>query len=313
MAYSSYGGAEKLDLIERAEPHPKSTQVAIRVHCASVNPIDWKKAEGMLRFIQPASFPVVAGYDIAGEVVSIGTKVTTFGVGDRVHARIKQGSGGACAEVAVAGVDVTCKMPSAMTFADGAALPLAGMTALQGLRDGGKVPLEGATQRVLVVGGSGGVGHFAIQIARAMGAHVVGVTSTRNVALVAGLGAHEVLDYTAADPYAGQAPFDVILDCVAGEPSKWLRYLGPKGRYISCLPGPEVFARGALNITCGKQVFPVLLRSRATDLAILDELYAGGKLRVVVDSRFPLVLLADAWARSKSGRAVGKIVIDVAA
>lgn len=199
----------------------------------------------------------------------------------------KEGAGGACAEVAVAGVAVTCKMPSAMSFADAAALPLAGMTALQGLRDAAKIPMQGATQRVLVNGGSGGVGHFAVQIARAMGAHVVAVTSTRNLALVRELGAHEVIDYTQPDPFAGQTPFDVVLDCVGGEASKWLPLVTPKGRYVSTMPGAEVFARGALNITCGKKVWPVLLNARAADLAVLDEMYEAGKLRVKIDSRVP--------------------------
>lgn len=311
MTYARYGGPEVLELVERAEPAPGTKHVAIRVVCASVNPVDWKKAEGQLRFFQPASFPIVAGYDVAGVVVAVGKSVADFAVGDRVHARIKEGKGGACAERALAGVDVTCKMPAAMSFADAAALPLAGMTALQGLRDGGKLPLEGASARVLVVGASGGVGHLGVQIARAMGCHVVGVSSTKNLALARDLGAHEVVDYTTSDPYAGQAPFDVVLDCVGGEASKWLPLLGPKGRYVSCLPSPEVFARGALNITCGKKVWPVLLRSRASDLAILDAMYEAGKLRVVIDSRFPLGNLADAWTRSKTGRVVGKIVIDV--
>jgi NADPH:quinone reductase-like Zn-dependent oxidoreductase len=151
-----------------------------------------------------------------------------------------------------------------------------------------------------------------VQIARAMGAYVVGVCSARNVELVRGLGANEVIDYTAPDPFAGQALFDVVLDCVGAEVGKWLAMLTPKGRYVSCLPGPEVFARGALNITCGKKVWPVLLIPRAADLAVLDALYEAGKLRVVIDSRFPLEKLADAWTRSKSGRAAGKIVIDVA-
>jgi len=313
MAYASYGGPEKLSRIELPEPKPKASQVAIRVKCASVNPVDWKKAEGQLRLIQPASFPVVAGYDVAGEVVALGKNVTTFAIGDRVHARIKAGSGGASADIATAGTDVTCKMPSKMSFADAAAIPLAGMTALQGLRDGAKLPLEGATQRVLVVGASGGVGHFGVQIARAMGAHVVGVCSTRNVALVRELGAHEVIDYTAKDAFEGQAPFDVVLDCVGAEVGKWLAMLTPKGRYVSCLPGPEVFARGALNITCGKKVWPVLLNARASDLAVLDGLYDAGKLRVVIDSHFALEKLADAWLRSKSGRTVGKIIVDVSA
>lgn len=311
MAYARYGGPEVLGVVERPEPRPRSAQVAIRVACASVNPIDWKKAEGQLRLIQPASFPVIAGYDVAGEVCALGKGVTVLAIGQRVHARIQSGAGGGYAEVATAGVDVTCPMPAAMSFADAAALPLAGMTALQGLRDGGKIPLEGATQRVLVVGASGGVGHFGVQIARAMGCHVVGVCSTRNVALVRSLGAHEVIDYTKDGAFEGQAPFDVILDCVGAEVARWLAMLVPKGRYVSCLPGPEVFARGALNITCGKKVWPVLLRPRASDLSILDGLHARGALRVVIDSRWPLERAREAWERSRSGRAVGKIVIDV--
>jgi NADPH:quinone reductase-like Zn-dependent oxidoreductase len=312
MIYQRYGGPEVLELADLPEPKPSARQVAIRVVTASVNPIDWKKAEGVMRLIQPARFPIVPAYDVAGAITAIGARVTELAVGMRVHARIKDPNRGACAEIALAGVDVTTEMPAAMSFADAAALPLAGMTALQGLRDGGKLPLEGARARVLVIGASGGVGHFAVQLARAMGAHVTGVCSTRNVALVHELGAHEVIDYTKEHAFEGVTPFDVVLDCVAGEPGKWLGHMTPKGRYVSCLPGPAVFARGALNITCGKKVYPVLLRPRATDLAILDRLYEAKKLRAVIDSRFPLEKLADAWARSKSGRSVGKIVIDVA-
>lgn len=312
MAYAAYGGPEKLALIELPDPKPKAKQVAIRVKCASVNPVDWKKAEGQLRFFQPASFPVIAGYDVSGEVIACGADVRAFAVGQRVHARIKAGAGGACAEIAVAGVDVTVAMPSEMTFADAAAIPLAGMTALQGLRDVAKVKMERSGERVLVVGASGGVGHFGVQIARAMGAYVVGVCSTRNVALVRELGAHEVIDYTKENAFAGQKPFDVVLDCVGADVGKWLAMLMDRGRYASCLPGPEVFARGAMNLICGKKVRPVLLASRAKDLVVLDAMFEKKQLRVVIDSHFPLEKLADAWQRSKTGRAVGKIVIDVA-
>jgi NADPH:quinone reductase-like Zn-dependent oxidoreductase len=312
MAYAAYGGPDRLALIEVPEPKPKAKQVAIRVKCASVNPVDWKKAEGQLRFFQPASFPIVAGYDVSGEVAAVGKGVADFAIGERVHARIKSGGGGASADVAIAGVDVTTKMPSAMSFADAAAIPLAGMTALQGLRDVAKMKMEKSGERVLVVGASGGVGHFGVQIARAMGAHVVGVCSTRNVGLVRELGAHEVIDYTAENAFAGQAPFDVVLDCVGADVGKWLAMLTDKGRYASCLPGPEVFARGAMNLICGKKVRPVLLASRAKDLVVLDAMYEKKQLRVVIDSRFPLEKLADAWQRSKTGRAVGKIIVDVA-
>jgi NADPH:quinone reductase-like Zn-dependent oxidoreductase len=208
-------------------------------------------------------------------------------------------------------VDVTVAIPAGMDPGEAAGLPLAGMTALQGLRDRGGLPLEGARERVLVVGASGGVGHFAVQIARVAGATVVGVCSGRNAALVASLGAHEVVDYTSPDPYRGQAPFDIVLDCVAGDPSPWLPLLGPGGRYASCVPGPKAFLRGALNPFTAKKVRPVMLKSRATDLRILDGLVETGKLRVVVDSRFPLEALAKAWERSMGGRATGKIVIEV--
>ncbi len=312
MTYDGYGGPEKLTLVEVPAPEPAKKQIAIRVVAASVNPIDWKRAAGQLRFLLPAGFPAIPGYDVAGEVLALGPGVTDFAIGTRVHARIKESKGGAYAEIAIAGVDVTAEIPDGMSFAEAAGLPLAGMTALQGLRDGGKMPLEGASQRVLVIGASGGVGHVAVQVAHAAGAFVVGVCSGRNVALVQDLGANEVIDYTGADPYRGQAPFDIVLDCVGGKASTWLPLLAPKGRYASCLPSPEVFARGALNVICGKKVKPVLLSPRASDLRVLDDLVRAKKLRVVIDGHFPLNELAKAWERSMTGRAVGKIIVDVA-
>jgi NADPH:quinone reductase-like Zn-dependent oxidoreductase len=312
IAYNRYGGPEVLELLDLPKPKPERDQVLIQVHAGSINPIDWKKGSGALRIIMPACYPVIPGYDIAGKVVEVGAAVTTFSIGDQVHARIGETKGGGSAEFAAAGVDVTVRMPEGMSYADAAALPLAGMTALQGLRDQGDMPLQGAKQRVLIVGASGGVGHLAVQIARAAGAHVVGVCSGRNVELVTGLGAHEVLDYTKENPYQGQAPFDVVLDCVAGDPTPWLPLLGPEGRYATCLPGAASFARSALNLVSGKKVRPVLLKSNAADLAILDALYVEKKLRVVIDSRFPLESLSEAWTRSMSGRAAGKIVIDIA-
>jgi len=312
MVYRAYGGPEKLELTDLPKPAPGPDQILIRVIASSVNPIDWKRASGALRMIMPASFPLVPGYDIAGEVVEVGPGVSGFPAGTRVHARIGENKGGASAELALAGVGVVTRMPEGMDPGEAAGLPLAGMTALQGLRDQAGLPLEGARERVLVVGASGGVGHIAVQIARASGATVVGVCSGRNAELVTSLGAHEVLDYTKPDPYRGQAPFDIVLDCVAGDASPWLPLLGPGGRYASCLPGLGVFLRSALNPFQKKKVRAVLLKSRATDLAILDSLFTAGKLRVVIDSRFRLEELAKAWERSKSGRAAGKIVIDVA-
>jgi NADPH:quinone reductase-like Zn-dependent oxidoreductase len=254
----------------------------------------------------------VPGFDVAGEVVALGPGVTDFAVGDRVHARLQKNEGGASAAYTVAGVGVTARMPAGMDFAQAAGLPLAGMTALQALRDEAGLSMTGSGARVLIVGASGGVGHLAVQLARAAGATVVGVCSARNAALVADLGAHEVIDYTRPDPYRGQPPFDVILDCVGGSPFPWTPRLAPGGRFASVVPGPSVFLRGWLNPVTGRKVRPVLLNPNAADLQALDALAAQGTLRVVVDSRYPLDALGAAWTRSIAGRAVGKIVVDVA-
>jgi chloroplastic oxoene reductase len=312
MIYGAYGGPEQLTLTDRPKPAPGKGQIAIEVRTSSVNPVDWKRASGKMRVIMPVSFPGTPGYDVAGDVAELGEGVTDFAIGQRVHARIGEMSGGACAEVAIAGVDVTTAMPDGMDWEQAAGLPLAGMTALQGLRDEAQMPLEGAKERVLVVGASGGVGHLGLQIAKAAGATVVGVCSGRNAEMVRGLGADEVIDYTKPDPYRGQAPFDVVLDCVAGDPSPWLPLLGPGGRYASTMPGGKTFLRAGLNAFTSKRVRPVMLKSRASDLRILDQLAADGKLRVVVDSRFRLEALREAWERSMTGRVAGKIVIEIA-
>ncbi|MFZ5475418.1 MAG: NAD(P)-dependent alcohol dehydrogenase [Myxococcota bacterium] len=287
-----YGDAVAVE--EIARPTPAAGQVLVRVRAASVNPVDWKQASGKVRFLFPMRFPGVPGYDVAGEVAE------GEHAGLRVHARLLGRGGGAYAEYAV--TDAWAPIPEGVEWGEAAGLPLAGMTALQGLRG----VREGA--RVLVVGASGGVGHLAVQIARRMGAHVVGVCSGRNAALVGELGAHEVLDYTQPDPYRGQAPFDLVYDCVGSAPGDFLPMVSAAGTFASCMPRPSVFAWAARNPLCSQQVRAVMLKANAADLRALDAM----GLRVVIDSRYPLARVGEAWARSKSGRVVGKVVIDVA-
>lgn len=310
MTCTSYGGPETLRPADRPVPEPGRGQVQVRVVCGSVNPIDWKLAKGLLRPFKPA-FPWVPGFDVAGDVTKVGEAVTEFAVGDRVHARIGDMTAGGSAEFAVAGVDVTARMPANMDYASAAGLPLAGMTALQGLRDRAGMPLMGASQRILIVGASGGVGHLGVQIARAAGATVVGVCSGRNVGLVEGLGANEVIDYTRHDPYKGQAPFDIVFDAVGCDFGTYLPLLKPGGVYATPVPGAGTFLRMAVNAISAKKVYAVMLKSAASDLRHLDKLFEDGQLRVVIDSRHPLDKLGDAWARSISGRSAGKVVVDI--
>lgn len=312
ILYRSYGDASVLEAVELPRPVAGPGQLLLRVCASSVNPVDWKIASGKIRLVMPAKFPQVPGYDVAGEVLEVGAGVAEFTPGMKVHARLAKDLGGAAAELTLAGPEVTAPMPAGMDYATAAGLPLAGMTALQGLRDRGGMPLTGATGRVMVVGASGGVGHLAVQIARAAGATVIGVCGARNAGLVQELGAHEVIDYAKPNAFEGMPPCDIILDCVGGDPGTWTPRLTAKGRYLSVVPGPAVFLRAALNPLCGRQVSPVMLKAKSADLRILDQLFAEGKLRVVVDQRFPLADLRGAWARSQSGRATGKIIIDVA-
>jgi NADPH:quinone reductase-like Zn-dependent oxidoreductase len=313
MIYRAYGGLERLEITDIPRPSPGPEQVLVRVIAASVNPVDWKIASGKLRLLMPMKLPAIPGFDVAGDIAELGPDVTGFAIGDRVHARIERNRGtGACADFAVVGVNVLAKAPAGMEPAEAAGLPLAGLTALQGLRDRAGLRLEGARERVLVVGASGGVGHIAVQIARAAGATVVGVCSGRNAALVSSLGAHEVIDYAKPGAYRGQAPFDIVLDCVGGISLPWIPKLGRGGRYVSTLPGPDVFLLSMANPFLGRKVRAVMLKSNAEDLRVLDQMVDAGKVRVVIDSRYPLSQLRAAWERSMSGRTVGKIVIDVA-
>lgn len=311
--YKAYGGPDHIEIAEQPDPVARAGELLVRVHASSVNPVDWKIAAKYFPFnIMRAGIPYVPGLDVAGVVV---TAAGSFREGDRVFSRIPGIKGGTSAELVAFDPRVAAKIPDAMGYHEAAAIPLAGLTALQGLRDQARLPMtDAAGVRVLVIGASGGVGHFAVQIAHATGAHVTGVCSGRNAAMVGELGADEVIDYTQVTTWNAGGEFDVILDCVGGvSPGRFTRWLNKRGTYANTLPNAGILLRQlASSIGLGRRVRGVMLRPDGDDLRVLCKLSEANKFRAVIDEVFPLDRVADAHRKSITGRARGKIVVEVA-
>jgi NADPH:quinone reductase-like Zn-dependent oxidoreductase len=310
MQYTGYGDPSKIRQADVPTPKPAPDQLLVKVTASSVNPIDWKLHNGSLRLLVPVRFPSIPGMDLAGEVVEIGEKVTRFRPGDRVMACLSSRRFGSAAEFAAVDERLAALAPKTMNDHEAAALPLAGQTALQALRDLGGLK-EG--DRVLIVGASGGVGHYAVQIAKAFGANVSAVCSGANVSWVRELGTDEIIDYTRTTEFGPAASFDLIFDTVVSEPfGRYQGLLRPDGIYVSTLPTIGLMARSVLfRLFSKKRIKTVMLKSNGEDLAFLSALAEQGRLRSVIDSVFPLSQLDLAHRRSQSRHARGKIVIDI--
>src|SRR6516162_1377637 len=323
IVYCDYGVAN-LKLEEVEKPTPTDEQLLVRVHAASVNPLDWHFIEGtpyVLRAMggglrKPKETRL--GVDFAGTVEAVGKSVTQFKVGDEVFG----GRDGAFAEYVCPRADraITLK-PAGITFEQAASVPIAGITALQGLRDEGKVQ---PGQKVLINGASGGVGTFAVQIAKSYGADVTGVCSTRNVDLVKSLGADHVIDYTKEDFTKGDQKYDVILDNVANHSlSECRRMLTPNGIYVMIGGGgasEQGFLGGlgkALNAAVYsrfvKQKMGMMMADPSTkDLTLLADMMQSGKIKPVIDRTYKsLSEVPDAIRYLEEGHARGKVVITV--
>lgn len=317
-----YGGPEVLKIEQVARPVPNDDQVLIKVRAASVNPLDWHTMRGdpyVMRLGSGFSTPKEPrlGADLAGEVVAVGANVTTLKPGDAVF-----GTGlGAFGEYAVTRPLRLAPKPDAVSYEDTAAIPVAGLTALQALRDHGKVT---PGMRVLINGASGGVGTFAVQIAKAMGAHVTGVCSTRNVELVTSLGADRVIDYTKDDFAAGSETYDVVFDLVGNRSISELRSITADNGIVILSGGGSPDEGGLLGPLTGtvwalitspfvSQRLGVPLADVTTeDLTIIGEMIAAKKIKPVIDRTYPLIETAAAIAYIESGRARGKVILDVA-
>ncbi|NMF64423.1 NAD(P)-dependent alcohol dehydrogenase [Brasilonema octagenarum] len=305
-----YGSPEVFEYEDVEPPKIKPNQLLVKVHAACVNPVDWKMRKGMLKFITGNKFPMIIGFDLSGEVIEVGSQVTQFKSGDAIYGSISP-LGGAYAEFAAVPENNAALKPTNMTYEEAASVPVAALTALQGLRDLGKIQ---PNQSVLVNGGSGGVGIFGVQIAKAYGAQVTAVCSTKNIDFVKSLGADRIIDYTQQDFTQELGQYDIILDAVAKQSfSGCKQALKPNGIYVTTLPSLESFVQIILTaLIPGKKATFILERPDTQDLVYLKELIETGKMRSVIDRTYPLQELAAAHTYSETERAVGKIAITVA-
>lgn len=316
--YHRYGGPEVLGVRDLADPRPGPEDLLVRVRAAAVNPVDWKIRRGLLRLFVRPSFPMVPGSDLAGEVVEVGTEVDRFRPGDPVYAMLRPQEGGACAQLAAVPQDAAARKPESLSFEQAAAVPLAALTALQALRDHGKLA---PGMSLLVNGGAGGVGHFAVQLGKILGAEVTAVASGENQELLRRLGADEALDYEREDFTALGRRWDVILDAVARyDFPRCSRALSRRGIYITTLPALRsgfhwLATRVAGLFGYGKRASFVVVSPRGDELGELARLAdggdPGGDLRPVIHGTWPLEAIAAAHEESQTHHARGKIVIRI--
>jgi len=320
VQYFGYGGgAAGLKHVEVPVPTPKNNEVLLKLEATTLNPVDWKIQKGMLRPLMPSKFPHIPGTDVAGEVIEVGPGVKKFKAGDKVVSTFSHASGGGLAEFAVAKESLTVTRPAEVSAAEGAGLPIAGLTAHQALTQSAGIKLDGSGQQanILITAASGGVGHYAVQLAKLGNTHVTATCGARNIDLVKSLGADEVLDYKSPDGATLKSPsgkkYDFVIHCATGIPwSTFEPNLSANGKVIDITPSPSAMWTFALKkVTFSKkQLVPLLLTAKGENLDYLVKLVKEGKLKTVIDSKHTLSKAEDAWAKSYDGHATGKIIVE---
>jgi NADPH:quinone reductase-like Zn-dependent oxidoreductase len=317
IVYAEYGPPDVLQFMEVAKPSPKDNEVLIQIHAASVNPLDWHYMRGLpylVRIQAGLRKPKATrlGVDVAGHVEAVGRNVTQFKPGDEVFGACK----GAFAEYVCASERSLALKPANVTFEQAAAVAIAGFTALQGLRDKGHLQ---PGQKVLINGAAGGVGTFAVQIARSFGADVTGVCSTRNVDLVRSIGADRVIDYTQEDFTRSGQRYDLMLDMIGNHSlSDCRRALRPEGilvlvggpdngRWLGPLAG--LLKAIVLSRLVSQKLLPFLAHLSKEDLITMQGLLEAGKVTPVIDRSYPLSEVPEAIRYLEEGHAQGKVVI----
>jgi len=319
IVYNQYGTPDALTLTDVPQPSPKDDEALVKVHAVAVNAVDYRLLSGPVPRIM--GFGVfrpnnkILGADIAGRVVAVGKKVAQFKPGDDVFGDLSGIGFGGFAEYVCAPETLLVTKPGNLTFEQAAAVPMPAVTALQGLRDKGRIQ---AGQKALIHGASGGVGTFAVQVGKALGAEVTAVVSTKKLDLLRSLGADHVIDYTKEGFAQNGRRYDLILAVNGYRPlSEYRRALNPKGTYVmvggaggqifqAMLFGPLVSKPG------GHKVVNLLARPNQNDLTFIKELIEAGKVTPVIDRTYPLQNTAEAVRYLGEGHAAGKVVITVA-
>ncbi|MGA2260037.1 MAG: NAD(P)-dependent alcohol dehydrogenase [Acidobacteriota bacterium] len=318
IVYRNYGSPDVLHCEDIAKPTPGDDEVLIKIRAAAANPMDYHLMGGAY-IIRPMTGlrkpkPTCPGADLAGEVEAVGRNVTRFQPGDPVFGGVRR----AFAEYVCAPENRLALKPANLTFEQAAAVPVAGLTALQGLRNKGRIQRG---QKLLINGAAGGVGTFAVQIAKSFGADVTGVCSTRNVDLVQSIGADQVIDYTRDDFTRSAQRYDLIFDCVGNRPlSACRRVMTPKGTFVAAgvRPGgrwigplPFLLTLFVSSWFVSQNVVFFVASIKPDDLIVLKELIEANKVTPVIDRRFTLTEVPEAIRYLKEGHARGKVVITV--
>ncbi|WOO84051.1 NADP-dependent oxidoreductase domain containing protein [Vanrija pseudolonga] len=332
ICYTRYGGPEATSIVDVPKPTPRAGQVLIKTAAGGLNPLDYRVRLGDTRALIPATFPWIAGHELSGTVAALGDGVTTFAVGDEVMVRVgkRKEHTGALAQYVALPARIVARTPKNLPLVEAAGIPLAGLTALQLLDHLGVT----AGDRLLITGGAGGVGLFAIQLAKLRGAHVTTTASSAGEVLVRSVGADEVIDYKATKLADIGTQFAKVFDCAGGDMNDLLAATADGG-HIATIAGeltPSVLAgfdvstfkrylasavlwyrsRGVVNAAAARgihyQFYFMLPDGR--QLQELSDLVSEGKLRVVVDSTYKFEDYAQAFARLESKRSKGKVVIE---
>ena len=308
IVINEYGSHKNLQYVDSPKPSPLPNDVLVRVHAASINPVDWKIREGYLKDHIPITFPFVLGFDFSGEVVEVGSAVTDYAVGDQVYGSPSLNRNGSYAEFLAVDSSRIALKPTNLNHIQAASIPLAGITAWQALKTTAGM---GRNSKVVIIGASGGVGTLAVQLAKSFEAIVIGICSEANTAMVRALSADATVAYDKQEFTESLEEVDIVFDCVGGDAGKkgWGILKKPGGHFVSIVDEISEELRGQHP---GIKADFVFIEPNHEILVAYKELIESHKIKPVIDAVFSFSEIEDAHLHSQSGRARGKIILEVA-